>query len=237
MAEAGAGIINFLILIAVINTTLRILSFRFTVGDIFSFSNKHLLFGIMGTWLAGIGRYWDHPDANWVQYAGLGSVIYIFILAAFIWLIVSPYNPAGWNYKTVLTFISLTSFPALLYAIPVEKFLPIEIAATVNAWFLMIVAVWRVILLFLFLKQFDALRGYVSVLTFLPLVIIVSSLSVLNLEKAVFNIMGGIRQTNAANTAYEILLVLTVVSVVLLIPFLIAYIIGIFDKKRLGKKK
>ena len=91
--------------------------------------------GIVGTWLAGIGRYWDHPDAKILQYAGLGSVIYIFILAAFIWLIVLPYKPLRWKYKTVLTFVSLTSFPAFLYAVPVEKFMKIEAAATVNAWF------------------------------------------------------------------------------------------------------
>jgi len=222
-------------LINILKTAIRLLTFRISAEDISSFNNKHLFLGIAGTWLVGIGRYWDHPNAKTLQYAGVGSVIYIFILAAFIWLIVLPYNPARWNYKMVLTFISLTSFPALLYAIPVEKFLQIETAATVNAWFLLTVASWRVILLFQFLKRFEELKGYVAVLTFMPLVIIVSSLSLLNLEKVVFNIMGGIRHTNAAYKAYDILIILTAVSVILLLPFLVAYIIGIFDKKRFRK--
>ena len=105
-------------------------------------------------------------------------------------------------------------------------------AATTNAWFLVIVAAWRVGLLLSFLNKFKALHGYVTTLTFLPLVIIVSSLSFLNLERVVFNIMGGIRHTNAAYIAYDVLLFLTIVSVILLLPFFIAYIYGIFDKKR-----
>ena len=222
----------FVFLNKVFNTVIRLLSFRISSEDINSFNNKHLAVGIAGTWLAGIGRYWDHPDAEILQYAGVGSVIYIFLLAAFIWLIVLPYKPSGWKYKTILTFISLTSFPAILYAVPVEKFAQIETAATVNAWFLLIVATWRVALLFNFLQKFDALKGYVPILTFLPLVIIVSSLSFLNLEKVVFNMMGGIRHTNAAYKAYDVLLIITAAAIILLIPFLIGYIIGIFDKKR-----
>jgi len=83
-----------------------------------------------------------------------------------------------------------------------------------------------------FLNKFKELKGYVAILTSLPLVIIVSSLSFLNLEKVVFNMMGGIRHTNAAYKAYDILLILTAAAIISLIPFLIGYIIGIFDKKR-----
>ena len=222
----------FVFLGTISDTVIRLLTFSLTAEDVNSFTNKHLVVGIAGTWLAGIGRYWDHPDAKILQYAGLGSVIYIFLLAAFIWLIVLPYKPRRWKYKTVLTFVSLTSFRAFLYAVPVEKFMKIEAAATVNAWFLLIVAAWRVALLSDFLNKFNELKGYVAILTALPLVIIVSSLSFLNLEKIVFNMMGGIRHTNAAYKAYDILLVLTVGAIISLIPFLIGYIIGIFDKKR-----
>ena len=34
----------------------------------------YLAWGLLTAWLAGIGRYWDHPNAAWWQYAGLGSV-------------------------------------------------------------------------------------------------------------------------------------------------------------------
>lgn len=212
--------------------TIRLLSFRFSGNDIQNFSNSDLLLGIAGTWLAGVGRYWDHPNARPLQYAGLGSVIYIFVLALFIWLLVLPYRIPGWRYKTVLTFISLTSFPAIIYAIPVERFMPLEQAASANAWFLAIVAVWRVILLYLLLKRTPGLKPYATTLTFFPLALIVSSLSLLNLEKVVFNIMGGIRQANAAYIAYEILLALTIIAVVCLLPFLILYILGIVERNR-----
>lgn len=213
----------------------RLLTFRFSEKDIQTFSNSDLLLGIAGTWLAGVGRYWDHPHAKPLQYAGLGSVIYIFILALFLWLLVFPYRVPGWKYKTVLTFISLTSFPAIIYAIPVERFMPFESAASANAWFLAIVATWRVILLYLFLKKIPELKQYAPVLTFFPLALIVSSLSLLNLEKVVFNIMGGIRQTNAAYLAYEILLVLTMIAVVCLLPFFLLYILGIVQRNRFIK--
>jgi hypothetical protein len=215
----------------------RLLTFRLRNEEANQFSNTDLAIGIAGAWLAGMGRYWDHSNAGLLQYAGVGSVIYIFILALFIWLLVLPYRVPGWRYKKVLTFISLTSFPAIIYAIPVEQMMSLEKAATTNAWFLLVVAAWRVVLLYLFLKRIPALRIYASVLTFFPLALIVSSLSLLNLEKVVFNIMGGIRDTNAAHAAYEILLLLTMISVVCLLPFLLFYILGIIQRRNILRQQ
>ena len=90
------------------------------------FNKKHFIAGLIGTWIVGMGRYWDDGGASLLQHVGLGSVIYIFVLAAFIWLIVKPFRVDNWNYFTVVTFIGLTSFPAILYAIPVERFFSIQ---------------------------------------------------------------------------------------------------------------
>ena len=216
----------------------KILFFRFTKEEIHSFTQKHLIIGLTGTWLAGIGRYWDHPDAELLQYAGLGSVIYIFILAMLIYLIVLPYKLKEWDYFKVLTFISLTSFPAILYAIPVEQFMSMNYAASINAWFLGIVAFWRLALLFRFLKVFDDLKWHnVSFIALFPMCLLIVTLTILNLEKAVFNIMGGLRQTTGREKAYDVLLSLTFFSMILIIPLFIGYLEGIISRRKKGTIK
>jgi hypothetical protein len=211
----------------------KILFFRFSKEDIHSLNRTHFIIGLIGTWLAGIGRYWDHPNAEPLQYAGLGSVIYIFILALLIYIIVLPYKLQGWNYFRVLTFISLTSFPAILYAIPVEKFMAINTAASVNAWFLLIVALWRLSLLFRFLKVYDKLEMWnVWVIALFPMCFLITALTVLNLEKVVFNIMGGLRDTTGREKSYIFLMMLTYGSAILFLPLLFAYIIGIFTSRK-----
>lgn len=176
----------------------------------------YLAFGLVVTWLAGLGRYWDHPKAEWWQYAGLGSVAYVFVLAAFIWLIVAPLRPRNWSFLGVLIFVTLTSLPALLYAIPVEKFMSLGAAQTANVIFLAVVASWRVALLIVFLKRGAGLSNTgVMVASLLPLTIIVTALVALNLEKAVFEIMGGNREPTQNDAAYVILMLISGMSVIL----------------------
>ena len=136
-----------------VKTILRLLTFRLTRDEMLQFNWKHFTVGLFATWIVGMGRYWDDKGASLIQHLGLGSVIYIFVLAFFIWLIVLPYFVEGWNYFTVLTFISLTSFPAIFYAIPVERYYTLQTANSINVWFLSIVALWRLLLLFYFLKK------------------------------------------------------------------------------------
>jgi hypothetical protein len=184
----------------------------------------YLAWGLFVTWLAGIGRYWDHPNANWWQYAGLGSVAYVFVLSAFLWLIVAPLRPRNWSFIGVLIFVTLTSLPALLYAIPVEKFMPLEQAQAANVIFLAIVATWRVALLMVFLKRGAGLSPTgVAVAGLLPLTIIVTTLVVLNLEKAVFEIMGGNMQKTQNDAAYLILMLISFFSLLASPVLLILY--------------
>ena len=174
-----------------------------------------------------MGRYWDDPKAKLVQHLGLGSVIYIFILSMFVWVVIWPLRPKEWSYSKVLTFVSLTSLPAILYAIPVERFLSLQIARSVNAWFLAVVASWRVGLLIVFLKRYAQLGGFqIIVSTLLPLTLIVTTLTILNLERAVFDIMGGLREGGgtANDQAYAVLFTLTYFSVMLFVPLLLIYV-------------
>lgn len=182
---------------------------------------------LIATWLAGMGRYWDHPSAPLVQMFGVGSVVYVFLLGALVWLVIAPLGPRRWGYLQTVTFISLTAPPALLYAIPVERWMTMDDAISANAWFLAIVACWRVALLVRVLRCYAELtwpRAVVGCL--LPLSAMVVALSALNLEKAVFEIMGGFREESTANDgAYAILMLLTFFAVFGSIPLLVIYLI------------
>jgi len=220
-----------------ISTLIKLLTFRLTREEMLQFERKHFIFGLIGTWIVGMGRYWDDPGANILQHLGMGSVIYIFVLAAFIWVILLPFKVEKWNYFTVLTFIGLTSFPAIFYAIPVERFCTMETANTMNVWFLAVVAAWRLALLYYFLKRFTRLHfANIITVTLMPICIIISILTLLNLHRVVFNIMGGIRNPTPHDSAYMILILLTGISMVLSIPLLIAYGVGIY-KRNVSLKK
>jgi hypothetical protein len=186
----------------------------------------YLAWGLLTAWLAGIGRYWDHPNASVWQYAGLGSVAYVLVLAFFLWAIVAPLRPRNWSYTGVLIFVTLTSLPALLYAIPVEKVVALETAQAVNVIFLAVVATWRVALLIVFLKRAAGLGPTrVAVAALLPLTVIVTALTALNLEKAVFEIMGGNREPTQNDAAYLVLLLITTFSVLASPVVLICYLL------------
>jgi len=172
-------------------------------------------FVLITTWLAGIGRYWDHPSAESWQYLGLGSVGYIFCLSMLLFLIVWPLRPSNWSFRGVLIFVGLTSFPALLYAIPVERLVDLKAAQSINAWFLGIVAIWRVALLFRYLVSSAKLHWFiVTIVSVLLLSGIVVTLTLLNLEHVVFDLMAGIRKENASpnDAAYLVVLSLAFIS-------------------------
>lgn len=170
---------------------------------------RWFIFVFFSTWVAGIGRYWDHPTAEYWQYLGVGSIVYIFCLSLLLFLIVWPLRPSNWTYRGVLVFVGLTSLPALLYAIPVERVVDLKTAQSINAWFLGVVAVWRVALLIRYLITSAKLHWFIVVtVSVLLLSGIVVTLTLLNLEHVVFDLMAGIREENASpnDSAYLIVL-------------------------------
>jgi hypothetical protein len=212
--------------IAVVRTALRLIFFRVSRTELLNLGWKHLAFGLGCAWLVGIGRYWDNPRVGLAQHVGLGSVIYVFVLALFLWLLVWPLRPRDWNYFRVLTFVSLVSPPAILYAIPVEKFWSFETAIGLNLLFLAIVATWRVALLVFFLRRLGDLNWFsITIATLLPLTVIIVTLTVLNLDKAVFSIMGGVAEPTAGDAAYGFLILLSYFSILIFIPLVICYVV------------
>jgi hypothetical protein len=205
----------------------RLLTFRLTRDEFLQFRWQHLAVGLLFTWIVGMGRWWDDAGATMLQHLGVGSVIYIFILSLILWFEVLLLRPKNWSYIHVLTFVSMTSPPAILYAIPVERFLPLEFAQLANLGFLIIVASWRVALLAYYLRVQAKLKPFaVVVTTLLPLTAIVTTLTILNLERAAFVSMGGFRGTPTSHdSAYDFLGVLTALSILIFVPLVISYIV------------
>jgi hypothetical protein len=208
-------------------TTVRLLTFRLTVEEFRDFSLSHLLFGLACTWVVGAGRWWDDARAGLLQHLGVGSVVYVFILAGLLWVVARPLRPRRWSYKHVLTFVALTAPPAALYAIPVEMLYGMETARTLNVLALFVVASWRVALLVFYLRRHGGLTMTASVVaTLLPIVAIVCTLTLLNLERAAFATMGGLRGEPTANdTAYAYLTLLAMLSFTLLPVLFIVYVV------------
>ena len=209
----------------------RLLFFRASPAELEKISGRHFAIGLLCTWLVGMGRYWDNARVGLLQHLGVGSVIYIFVLSLFLWLVIWPLRPRNWTYFKVLIFISLVSPPAALYAIPVEKFASLNFANTINAWLLAIVATWRVALLIFYLRRSGKLKWLSTIVAAcLPLTIIVVALAMLNLERVVFNFMGGISDASPNDGAYGILFLLSLLSVALFVPLLICYLWLVVDR-------
>lgn len=225
-------------------TVMGFLTFKSVKPDLKNFGNHYLGFGILSAWIAGIGRYWDHPRADLWQYLGLGSVVYIFVLAFILWLMILPLRPENWSYKSVLIFVGMTSPLAFAYAIPVEKFMSLENAQFINLVFLLIVAIWRLCLLFRFLASSARLQGSTLAIAILfPMAIIVVVLTVLNLDHAILDIMAGMRGGTSGDTAYLVVSLISLFAVFASPALAIWYVViaginikDIHDERRLKNR-
>jgi hypothetical protein len=205
----------------IFHDTLALLSFGLPAAGFNSLGRGHFYLGLFGTWVAGMGRYWDHPQAELAQKIGFGSVAYIIVLSALLWCVFRPVAGRAASYWKLVSFVGLTSFPAWLYAIPVERFMAVQSATTLNVLFLAVVAGWRLALLFRYVRLSYQLSWWqVTVCCLLPMTAIIMLLAVLNLEHAVFEIMGGLREPTAGDGAYFVILLLSLLSIGLF-PFLL----------------
>ena len=209
-------------------TELKFLCFMPVKPDMKRLGNHYLAFALLVSWIAGLGRYWDHPNAEWWQYAGLGSVAYIFVLALILRVLIAPLRPANWSYRGILIFIGMTSPPAIFYAIPVERFFDLETAQSINVWFLAVVAFWRILLYTLYLRRSAGMTwGRIAIAVPLPMILIVAVLAIANLEHAVFEIMAGMRETeHTSNDGAYAAVIMLFLSSFYVLPFLFLAYIG-----------
>ena len=223
--------------VTTILSSLRLLTFRSSKEELRALNYRHLVFGLVCTWLVGMGRWWEDPKAGLLQHLGVGSVAYVFVLAFFLWLVLWPLLPESWSLLNVLIFVSLTAPPAILYAIPVRHGLALPTAQFVRLWLLAIVAGWRVALLFFYLRRGAGLAGARwSLAALFPLLLIVFVLTSLNLERVVFDFMGGIHAADKTvnDSAYGVLVLICMISMLAFLPLLATYLIlsvnSILDK-------
>ncbi len=206
----------------VLGTELRFLTFRSIRPDLKRLGPLYLRLGLGSAWLVGIGRYWHHPNADWWQYFGFGSVIYVPTLALLLWGILWPLRPRDWRYKNVLTFVGMTAPPGLLYAIPVERMFSLDAAQA-----------RRVALLVLFVVRSAGFRGMkAAVAVLLPLALVVTVLTMLNLEHVVMDGMGGFSQSTPNDAAYTVLFWLSALSFILSPVLLLMYVYILFQQRR-----
>lgn len=227
-------------LVEVVTTTARFLAFRSATPDLKRLGPLYLALGLAVVWLVGIVRHIGMPNLTIWQYLGFDSVAYIFILAAILWLIVWPLRPQNWSYFIVLIFVTMTAAPAILYGLApalgllgpsgewrgdyfvvdahwydrseyaeyvAQRVRPLRLLL------LLVVASWRVGLLSKFLSRSAKLGDFAVLIgTLLPLSLIVTTLAFLNLDKAVFDAMGGKVTGTPEDNAYAVLVIIVVLS-------------------------
>lgn len=199
----------------------RMLTFRASGADYEAMQGwRFLLMGLLWTWLVGMGRWWDHPDTDLLQRLGVGSLVYTLFLSGFLWIFFRAYKTDIRRYLRIWTFITLTSPPAAIYAIPVEMWLSEARAYQVNVGFLLLVAAWRVGLLVNFIRVGGGLRGMKAVIASLfPLTTIVAPLSLFTgLLIGIATGMGGMQSNSGEEAMASALMVLGLVSCVAWLP-------------------
>lgn len=203
----------------------RVLTFRATREELEQNAQTVLAVGIVVTWIVGIGRWWDDPREIVTPIRlGLGSVIYVFALATLLWLLSLPFR-TGVGIWTFWAFVACAALPGIVYAVPIERIAPFETASTYNVWALIFVSVYRVALLvWFYLRILRVPAASASVLTLLPLSLIVWTLSILGHGARVFDIMGGFREKFPTNAAEDIVSGLGCLSWVLAPLLLVLYL-------------
>ncbi len=204
-------------------TLLRLVTFRASRDEMAAFDKRHLLLGLLLVWLVGMGRTWDDPQVELLRRLGLGSLVYVFCLTFLLWMTFKPLVPQA-TYRHVLTFICLAALPGAIYAMPVERWFDPNTARNINAWFLLIVATWRVALLVFYLYRFGQLEPYESVIcTLLPLVIIMAPLTIFQVLNEIMQGMAMMRQGPPPAPAQQITQMLGLLSLLAFFPLLFSY--------------
>lgn len=181
-------------LASVLSDFARFIVFKPLRGNVGADWRIYLAVGLVITWIVGVGRSWDDPEATIFDLSGIGSILYVFGLGLVIWLIGAPLRPERWTYRNVVLMVTMTALPGLIYAFPIERFVAAADARAVNMSFLAIVATWRMALFATFLVRVARLSpGATAVVTFLPPVLIIAPISAFGVLGVVLSSMGGVR--------------------------------------------
>lgn len=193
----------------------RTLTLSLEPSAVARFGRTHLAVALALVWIAGMGRHWDDERAGPWMRSGVFSIGYALALAMLLHLSSLALRPRFPSYFRTLVCVGFTAPPALLYALPVERWMEPEFAIDCNLGFLFVVACWRVLAWIAWLHRVQGLPIRMALTSAaLPLAGIVSALALLNLHHVTIDTMSGIqRPRSPEHDSYEAVVVLSVIAV------------------------
>ncbi len=207
---------------AYLRTAARCLVFSATREELLALGPRHALIGLGLALLAGVGRNWDSEGLPWLRHAGLGSVAYAIVLSAILFVAFAPLRPEALGFSRLVAFVGITSPPAFLYAIPVERFLEPESAATANVVLLFVVAIWRVALLAWFAGRLTRLPWVARIAGIgFPLIAVSGCFGLIAISASIARSMGGWRaESGAAVFAEQTMVYVGLAAIYAALPWL-----------------
>lgn len=176
--------------------------------------------GLLFVLAAGLAREYDGADLvhePWHLLLPLGASLVtslvLYLLVQGLLLLRTWENPSPLSYGAFLGLYWMTAPLALLYAIPVERFLSAGDATRANLWLLGLVSLWRVLLITRALSvvyQVNFFRPLFAVMLFADSVALV----LLKLTPIpVISFMGGIRLSESEDVIFSTAMMVTIVGV------------------------
>ncbi len=212
------------------------LTFRLTPEEYDRLGFKHLLFGLATAWLVGYGRWWDRPDdVSPFLRSGALSVLTVIGLGFLLHRVMTGLVPRHEGHMRTAAYVSLTSLPAAIYALPLERWMELEQARTGNVAMLAVVAAWRVALYVYLLRRIAGFPIYTTIVTtLLPLAVIICFVTISGTQFRVLSIMTGVTvdppPPSTAETRFDIIASLSCLSLVLT-PVLVILWLILFERR------
>jgi hypothetical protein len=208
-------------------TMVRVLTFRITRVEFQELDYRHLVAGLLSTWIVGMGRYWNAADATLAQRMGAGSLLFVVAFSGLVWLVLRPLKPGDWSYRRVLTLIALVSPPAILYAIPVEQLAGSSRAVSIRVGMLALVAGWRVSLLVYYVVKLSGWRRPTALIgSLIPITAMIAALSTAQLIDTTARDMARLEQNALAPAAFvSTIHAMANLGTLLFVPIMVAYVV------------
>ena len=222
-----------------LTTMWKVLGFRLEREEYDRLGWRELALGLVLAWVVGYGRWWDRPDAvHALLRSGAISALIVVLLGLLLHVTLTPLSAGRARLLPTTAYVGLTSLPAALYALPLERWFELETARSLNLALLALVATWRVALYVRLAWEVARVRGLeLLVVTLLPLSGVVFGLTVSGMLLGVFQLMAGNESsTTTAESRYEVILALGMASLVLGPVLLITWLVLVARSRRAARR-
>ncbi len=201
-------------------------------------SRKALVLGFLFVIIAGFAREYDGEDLlrePWHVLLPLGASL---VTSALLYVLVSGIawghgaeRPSLVGYLDFLGLYWLTAPLALVYAIPVERFLPAAGAVEANLWLLSLVALWRVLLMARVVSVLYRVGFITSFFIVMLFADTVAAVLLFQVQLPIVAIMGGIRLSQSEQVLHNTVFLLRVFTVLSWPVWLIGFGIAVFREQ------